>query len=152
MKLTMEGLNPNQICARTDIPVAQIMYFLEKKDFKEGMKKIEKSVIEETFKDKIPLLKKIVGCSLHLTSEFLMRMCEDEDFKASQLKSLSDVRELSKLAVDLNTLQRLELGQSTQNLEVVSHSYQQTKVIIDDLRKKDPVFEYPELPPSEPEQ
>lgn len=59
--------------------------------------------------------------------------------------SLIEVKNLASIGVDLNEMLRLEMGQSTQNIEVVQYSYNETKVMLEDLKKIDPVFEYPEL-------
>lgn len=116
---------------------------LEKTNAIEEARALKQEIKEEVLSEKVPALKKIVGLSLQVVQEYLTNLAVDK-IKQSAL-TVKEVRDISGIAKDLNELLRLELGQSTQNVEVVQYSYQQTQVVLEDLRKIDPVFEYPEL-------
>lgn len=106
-------------------------------------KAIKQEVKNEIFRDKVPLLKDIVNLSLNSVKEFLTELAQTPE--RLHALSLIEVKNLASIGVDLNEMLRLEMGQSTQNIEVVQYSYNETKVMLEDLKKIDPVFEYPEL-------
>lgn len=103
----------------------------------------------EIYEKKIPTMQEIINLSLHSINQTIKEMAADESLRKVMLGSMKDVALLTKVVSDLNTLVRLELGQSTQNVEVHqhTHTYQETREAIQELKKIDPVFDYPELPP-----
>jgi hypothetical protein len=46
----------------------------------------------------------------------------------------------------MTVLLRLDNNQSTSNVVNIHASYQATKTVIDELKQRDPVFDYPDLP------
>lgn len=144
----MKEMPVDQIVALTQIPEQQVIRILREDQFKKGMSEIKKKVVKETFRDKVPILKEIVELSLSAIRDTLKELDTDEGRRAL-IQGTRDLQALSKVATDLNTLLRLELGESTANVVSISHSYQETRVAIQELQKMDPVFEYPEIPTPE---
>jgi hypothetical protein len=143
--LRLRGMQVDQIVALTGIDDKSVRKIAANEDFKDGVKKIHNDITKEALESKVPILKEIVGISLTAIKEKLLEL-KDPEIRDKMIGSARDLAALGKLATDLNTLLRLELGQSTQNVESVSHSYQETRIILQELKKKDPVFDYPELP------
>lgn len=100
----------------------------------------------DVFAAKVPKIQEIISLSLESIHQTLKDIATNEDVRREMIKRASDVGALVKAVTDLNTLLRLELGKSTQNVEVHNHSYQKTREAIQELKKVDPVFDYPELP------
>lgn len=142
-KLAIKGYTVNQIIAVTDLPDHVVRKILRDKRTKECITKVQDKITQAAFKHKVPMLKDIVDMSLTAIKESLEEL-KDPERRKEMLSRTGDLSALAKLATDLNALLRLELGQSTQNVETVSHSYQETKIILQELKKKDPVFEYPD--------
>lgn len=105
---------------------------------------------EEVFKNKIPLIKDIIGLSLTNIKEFLVELSQNDE-KKGELK-VRDIRELAEVAKSLNELMRLEQGESTINIGMnVTHQHNHTVTMeaLGKLAAIDPVFEYPALPQPE---
>lgn len=100
------------------------------------------------FDEKMPTMQNIISLSLKTLNRSLQEISESDEMRSLMVRNMKDLVALKDLVKDLQTLTRLELGQSTQNIEqhVHAHTYQETREIIQDLQKKDPVFTYPELP------
>lgn len=132
-----------QVGRQTGIKVRKVRAIALKHNIIEQGRQLHKEIKEEVLKDKIAILKNIVGTSLSTLKEYLDELSRDKErlhsLRVSEAKGLSDV------AKNLNELLRLELGQTTQNVQVVEYSYNETKVMLEDLKKMDPVFEYPAL-------
>ena len=118
---------------------------VKKRFLDDRMEELQNKIKQEVYEDKIPLLKDIVGMSLQQVKESLQELAKDPERKAKM--SIRDIRDLAGVGRELNDLLRLELGQSTENIAVktVTHSHQSMHVLLEDLRKMDPVFEYPKL-------
>lgn len=108
--------------------------------------KMADEAAREVFEKKIPTIKNIQMLSLGLINQTLKDMACDDELRKTMISKISDLGVLTKVISDLNTLMRLDLGQSTQNVVVHQHSYQETRELLQELKKKDPVFDYPELP------
>ncbi len=141
------GLNStgiiNRLSLEFNLPTERIHMVAKKANLVEESKKFQKEIKEEVLRDKVPLLKEIVDVSLSSVKEYLVELGQNKErlhsLAVSEMKSIADV------AKSLNELLRLELGQSTQNVQVVQYSFNEAKVMLEDLRKIDPVFEYPAL-------
>lgn len=142
----LKGFTVDEIVAKHDIPTQQVVRILAQDEFKKGMKRVEEKVTEETLKDKLPLLKKITGDALSVLSGLIEKLQDDENYRMMMITNVRDLKALGDVATQVNGLLRLEKGQSTENIAIQQNSYQETKVLIDDLRKVDPVFEWPQLP------
>lgn len=99
----------------------------------------------EEFDRKIPTIQNIISLSLGAINDTLKDMAVDDELRKRMLGKVSDVALLVKAVESLNTLLRLELGKSTQNI-AVKNSYQQTREVLQEIAKVDPVFDYPTLP------
>lgn len=126
-----------------NIPAVTVMKTLKRNDLKGKADALFENVKEAVFEDKVPILKDIIGLTLNQVKDSLEYLSQDEERKARL--SPRDIRDLTGIARELNDLLRLELGQSTVNIQSTTQTHQSVHVILDDLRKIDPVFEYPEL-------
>ncbi len=142
-KLAVKGFTISQIIAKTEFPDYVVRKILRDNRTKACIDKVQDKITQEAFRHKVPMLKEIVSMSLTAIKETLEDL-KDPEVRKEMLSRPSDLAALSKIATDLNALLRLELGQSTQNVETISHNYQETKIILQDLKKKDPVFDYPD--------
>lgn len=152
-KYTGLGLNPAGIISRLslelNLPPDRIHLIAKKANLVAESKRFQGEVKEEVLKDKVPILKEIVGTSLTAVQEYLVELGANKERLHSL--SVSEMKGLADVAKSLNELLRLELGQSTQNVQVVQYSFNEAKVMLEDLRKIDPVFEYPALDHEESE-
>lgn len=104
--------------------------------------KMIQEIKEEVYGPKIPILKEIVDMTLEQVRDALVLLGQDQERKSKF--SPRDIRDLASVGRELNELMRLEMGQSTQNINKVTSSTQNVHVLLEDLRKIDPIFEYPE--------
>lgn len=144
-KLLHKGFTVNQVIQKTGYRECEVVPIARHARQKQAIKNVEKAVKEEIFKDKVPALKEIVGSTLLQVKKAIEEL-NDPEIRSKMIRSIADVKNLAAIATDLNTLLRLELGQATENIQVAQFSYQQTRVVLQELAKKDPVFEYPQLP------
>jgi hypothetical protein len=145
MKLQVKGHTVNEIIALTEIDERTVRRITKQEVFADGVQEIKQKITKEAFKGKVPVIKDIISRSLTAIQETLMTF-ENEDVRKEMLSRPADIQALTKVVSDLNNLLRLELGESTQNIAIKSNSYQETRVVLQELRKIDPVFDYPELP------
>lgn len=136
------GYSPEQIAAVAKIPDMEVRRILEDEI-------VACRVAAKNFQEKIPVIKEILGLSLDGLRERLKDLVDPEKRK-ELLPNMGAMAALTRILVDLNGLLRLEQGQSTENIATVSSSYKETRIMLQDLRKVDPVFEYPELPEATP--
>lgn len=107
---------------------------VNRKEVKTQAKEIRVKITEELFKDKIPMMKNIVGVSLHKTLAFL------KDFEPC---TIDDVRALALVFKDIQMMLRLDMGQSTENISVQhsgNYTVEQTQKLLVDLQTKDKIF------------
>ncbi|OQB10444.1 MAG: hypothetical protein BWY21_00365 [Parcubacteria group bacterium ADurb.Bin216] len=140
LTLKAQGFEIDEIMAITETTAMEVRRVVED-EF------IALTVARQNFQEKIPLIKEIIGVGLDVIRDEL-RALLDPEVRAEKLKKITDVAAVSKLVSDLNTLLRLEQGQSTENIATSTKSYQETRHVIQELKRTDPVFDYPELPPS----
>ena len=141
----LEGLSVRQIELETAIPFQTVKKYLMSAEFQRAITEQRKELNELLLESKIPTLKNIVALSLNSIQDYLMKLQDPEEKEKLTSKQAKD---LACIAKDLNELLRLELGQSTQNVQIVQFSLEQTRHIFEDLRAIDPVMEYPDLPPA----
>jgi len=98
-------------------------------------------------KQKVPLIKDLVQCSLGIMKKTLAEIAANDNLRRRFISKTSDIALFQKTIESLNTLLRLELGKSTQNIETHAHTYESTRIAVQELKKIDPVFAYPDLPP-----
>ena len=132
-----------------DISDKRIKACLHKAKVKEVADNLIQEVADNIYREKVPLAKEVVGLSLTALKEYLVDLNSNPAKKVKLTPQ--DAKALCSVACELNNLLRLELGEPTQNIAVVHHSYAETKKIFDELRQKDEIFDYPELPDIEVE-
>lgn len=141
--LKHKGYTQDQILSLVEADKHAVLRILEDEAIADERARLE-------WDKKIPTIKEIMSCCLSTVRDEMLRISSDKDYRSMMIRGVRDVALLTNMARDLNTLLRLELGQSTENVSIkqsVTHSYQQTRAVIQDLKKVDPVFDYPELPP-----
>lgn len=139
----LQGCTKEDILVQTGFPVTIIERAIKNYGLQKIIEDREKQITRKILKEKVPILKEIVALALDNTKSFLKEL-SDPEVRAVRLKTIRDARDLSQIALDLNGLLRLELGQSTQNVKhEVELSLDETKKVFDDLRRVDKVFEYP---------
>ena len=106
---------------------------------------IAAELARENYKKKIPTIKEIVGLGLSQLRDTMKEIAADPELRRQLLSTAKDIGTFAKVVTDLNTLLRLELGESTQNVSSISRNFQETRVVLQELKKKDPIFDYPEL-------
>ena len=139
-KLKEQGMDVEHIATTLKADPHAVMRILE--DENEA-----KQYATRTWNEKIPTIKNIIGLSLNALNETLKDIAVDDSLRKIMLAKVSDIAQLTKVVVDLNMLLRLELNQSTENKAIShQHSYEQTRVALQELKKVDPIFEYTALP------
>lgn len=95
---------------------------------------------ESIIKDKLPLIQGVIGVNLHTILEFSCNLARDEKRK-SEL-TVKDAKDLTSLISDLNTLIRLENGQSTSNHSITLFQGSQEELLktARDIIELDPVY------------
>jgi hypothetical protein len=102
----------------------------------------------KAFAEKVPLLQEIIGLSLNALHRTLKEMENDDELRKKMISKASDILTLVKATEGINTLLRLDLNQSTANIATkVEHNVRlsETKAVLDNMAKLDPVFSYPEI-------
>lgn len=94
-------------------------------------------ITNEVYGKKIPLAEEIVGLSLVGLRDWVKKKVQDG------IDDTDDAKAILSITTGLHNLLRLELGKSTQNVEVVQTVHRDVSVVLDDLRKKDPFRTYP---------
>lgn len=141
--LKEDGLSVAEIAQRANLSPTVVKAIVSRAALRKEAEAKRKEITQAVMVEKVPLLKEIVGLSLTTVKEFLETLSKDEDRKADL--TVADVKGLATIGKELNEMLRLELGQATQNVQVVQYSYTEAKNLLDNLRKLDPVLEYPEL-------
>lgn len=91
---------------------------------------------DKIYGEKIPFCKRIVGLGLEELESFVANN-KPQDWK--------DASVLCKMLTDMQMLLRLELGQSTTNVEMVVKTSRDITSILKDLKSTDPFVDYPEV-------
>lgn len=105
---------------------------------------VNKTIIKRQWDEKVPIMRDIVGMGLNGIKECLKEMA-DPARRQEMIRHVADLKALTGIVESLNMLLRLEDGKSTQNV-AVNRNYQETRVVLQDLSKVDPVFSYPQIP------
>lgn len=138
------GFQPEQICAVTSINHDVVSRIIEEDDD-------NNILIKEHWEQKIPVMRDIVAMGLSGIKETLKEMI-DPEVRAKMIRNINDLSALTNIVDKLNILLRLEEGKSTANVETKHTTYQETRHVLQELGKIDPVFDYPveALPAPEP--
>ena len=100
------------------------------------------------FTERIPMLQDVVALSISAIRKVLKEMEESDEFRREMIKKPADLLTLAKTAESMNTLLRLDLNQSTANVATrIEHNVRlsETKAVLDNMAKLDPVFSYPQI-------
>lgn len=112
-----------------------VSQILQKSAAQKEAKRQREEYADIIYSQKLPLAKSIVGKSLVEVDNFLTT------FKPSNVQEAKD---LVKMATDMTTLLRLELGQSTQQIEIIHKTQKDITVILQELKEADPFMDYEE--------
>lgn len=134
LALKEKGFEESDICAVTDIEDFTVRRILEDEES-------NKSLIRKHWEEKIPTIRDIIGLGLNGIKECLTEL-QDPDIRRVMIKEAKDLAALTKVVTDLNMLLRLEENKSTQNVAVNRTNYGETRVVLQNLAKVDPVFQY----------
>lgn len=135
MKLQSKGYDTDTICTLTQIPHATIKRIIDEED-------LTNQLIKKQWKEKVPLMRDVITMGLYGIRETLKQFA-DPQVREQMIQSPQDLVALTKVVESLNMLIRLEEGKSTANVATNhNHSFKQTKDMLIELSKMDPVFEY----------
>lgn len=132
------GMNQDAIIATVKADPHAVMRILE--DEKEVS-----DYARRTWEGKVPTIKNIISLGLNAINETFKDIAEDDELRRSMLSKASDIKMMQAIVTELNTLLRLELGESTQNISIhkkETHTYEDTRLTLQKLQKIDPVFTY----------
>lgn len=141
-----DGKNIHEIAHLHNLPLKQVRLIVSRAALGQQASRMRQEIMAEAMKAKLPLLREIVGLSLTTLRDFLENLVTDDDRKAAL--SIKDAKDLASIAKEIHEMARLELGQSTQNIEVVQRVEKDINDIIDELRVKDPFMDYDGIEPS----
>lgn len=116
---------------------SEVLRTVRKANAEAEAKRQRLEMTEAIYASKIPTAKEVVGWSLEKLATFV---------KENRPVTWEDAQRLTKIATDMQMLLRLELGQSTQNIELVTRTQRDVTAIIQDLSANDPFVDYPALP------
>ena len=114
---------------------AHIIHVVKKMNLQQLAKEQKKEITEEIYAEKIPLAKRVVGLSLEAAAIYL------QDF---QPKNIQEAQTCVTMATQINNLLRLELGKSTENVEILHRAERPLVTILESLQKNDPFVQYPQ--------
>jgi hypothetical protein len=139
LALKKRGFDESQINA-----VSQLDHMVVRKILEE--EEVNKVLIKEAWANKTVLMRDVVGMGLNGIKEVLKEMI-DPEVRRQMIRGIPDLAGLTKIVEQLSMLLRLEEGKSTSNI-ATQHTYQETRIALQELSRIDPVFEYnKELPP-----
>lgn len=136
----LAGRTPHEISQKFGLAMGHIRFIICTASLRELADKHRQRIMEELLKDKIPLLREVAGLSLAGLRSFLEELITDKE-KMKKL-TLKDARDLSAIAKEQNETLRLELGQSTEKIELVRKVEKDVTIILEDLKKEDPFVDY----------
>lgn len=139
--LKKRGFGEEAIVAVAQVPGMEVRRILEDEE-------ITKEIAVAGYEGQIDLMKDIIGMGLEALSQALKDIVTDGDVRRSVFKKVSDLAAMKNIVQDLSMLVRLQEDKSTENVHIHNtRSYEDTRLAIQQLKKSDPVFDYPELPP-----
>lgn len=124
-----------EVAKRLGIRSYLVFQIVKKALLRKEAKKQRRDYADKIYGEKIPLAKSIVGKSLTKLDNFLT---------AYTPTNIEDAKGLAKIATDVTTLLRLELGQATQQVEIMHKTQRDVNVILHELKDNDPFVDYPD--------
>lgn len=142
VEMAMDGFSVQEIIRETGFPAPYVRNLIKKAELEGKVKDAISEIKAEIIKDKVPILKDIAAHTLNGVLEFV------QTDLSSKITCIKDAKDLVDMVGKLNEMIRLDEGKSTQNIGISATvtTYTQTREVIEQLKKYDPVFEYPELP------
>lgn len=137
-KLVAQGFTEDQITSLTLYPKMEVDRIISEERY-------AKEIAEKNYQTKIPVMREIIGGGLEVLNAAIKEM-HDPEVRRKMIPGVGQMAALKNIIQDLEMLIRLNEGKTTANVGVVQRRYSETRTVIQDLRKIDPVFEYPELP------
>ncbi len=123
----------NEISKKTGISYTKIMGVVGKASAQAEAKRQREDYADQIYSQKLPIAKSIVGKTLTQVDNFLTT------FKPT---TSQEAKDLVKMATDMTTLLRLELGESTSRVEIITKTHKDVTVILDELKANDPFMDY----------
>lgn len=144
LKLKERGFDEQQTIEITQIAPREVRRIIEEEH-------VNCEIIKKQWAEKVPVMRDIIGMGLNGIKETLKEMA-DPEVRRKMIPRITDLKALTGIVESLNLLLRLEEGKSTQNVLTVNRTYQETRTVLQNLAKVDPVFSYPQLPEGEPDE
>lgn len=131
------------VAKQTGLPLLRVKKIAEKAQAQELARSLNRDISLALFADKVPALRQTIGLTLEIINQRLQSMLSNEE----EIKSFGpkELVQIASLLKSTNEILRLESGQSTQNV-AIAHSYEAARAALNQLRPKDPIFDYPQLP------
>lgn len=105
-----------KIAHKVGCPVDMVETVIDKRMAFAAAKKAKEKFLDEVIGQKIPVLKHIVGLSLHTVKSFLVDIASDPE--RIKLLTVAEIKQLASISTELNQMLRLELGEPTQNISI----------------------------------
>ncbi len=135
LRLKEKGYDEQKIIA-----VSQFEPMVVRRIFEE--EEVNRDLIKQNWEQKEPVMRDIVGMGLNGIKEALKEMV-DPEVRRHMVKSVKDLSDLTKVVESINMLLRLEEGKSTANISSKhTHTVKETRNVLQELSKIDPVFDY----------
>lgn len=124
-----------EVSKRLGIPYSRIFGTIRKALARREATLQRKEYADRIYAEKLPLAKAIVGKSLTKVNQYLTTFTPE---------SLQDAKDLTKIATEMTSLIRLELGQPTEQIGIMTQTQKNVTVIVEELRNNDPFVDYAE--------
>lgn len=125
-----------EVARRLGVTYSRVFGTIKKALIRREARLQRKEYADRIYSEKLPLAKSIVGKSLTKLDQYLTT------FSPS---SIQDAKDLSKIATEMTTLIRLELGQPTEQIGIMTQTQKNVTVIVEELKNNDPFVDYPAL-------
>lgn len=120
-----------------DVSENRVEQCLRKAKLQDEAKLIRQQIVEEVYKDKVPILKDITNLSLEKVRKFLHRITDEH----IAMMGVKDIKGIFEMGTKCEELLRLTRGEPINTIEV-THSLEETKKAIVELKQRDPIFDY----------
>jgi DNA-binding phage protein len=136
-----------EIAAKHGIHRGDVAIIVSKTKLAATAQMTKDDIYDAVFNDKVPIIKAIVGTTLSGLLEWV------QDFTGNNrhtMMSVDSARKFAALMKDVYEMSRLEAGESTQNIQVLSKVEKDVVLVLEKLNKSieeggDPFVEYPQI-------
>lgn len=142
-----DGMTPNQICDEHALDPATVNTIIRQARLRKKADSIKKDIEKRIFEDKLPILEAIGDAGMVCLLEWMQEL---HDSGRHLTMAPDNAAKLMGIIKDLHGMFRLEMGKSTQNVDVLIEKNERTvSVILHELQKPseeggDPFVVYPE--------